>query len=205
MPPRTPLLFPGQYFAETDDPLPLALGVFALSLLTSIIVASSVIALIGTRWQYASDPFVLFEAVIHVLFTIVINLGSRLFIVAAVLYVLSGALWKNGNIVATFAVACWSYAPNAIAQLVTLALVTAEGATTNTFTNLEPAELATGTEFLSQTSSTLINVVLPLTVVLWSVYILTQGVDAANEDVPFAGAFGAALIVGCGVLLLEFV
>ncbi|ELY95414.1 hypothetical protein [Natrialba taiwanensis] len=87
----------------------------------------------------------------------------------------------------------------------TLALVTAEGTTTNTFTDLEPAELATGTEFLSQTSSTLSNVVLPLAVVLWSVYILTQGVDAANEDVPFAGAFGAALIVGCGVLLFEFV
>lgn len=202
MAPRTPLFRPKAYFESRGSTLTPALGVFALYVVGSIVLTYALADLLLAQVDDAPAEF---EAALNsvmgtmVVFLVIIAIVALL-LVAAIMHYLSGD-GESGSFGDAVAVAGWAYAPNLLALPVKYADARRyfEGLS---FDGSDPAVLATQLETVDE-STTAVSTVLTLLVVAWSVFILAKGA-AGTHDTVVDDTIGPALLIGVGVLVMEF-
>lgn len=204
MPPRTPLLDPGTYFETHPDPISAGLGVFAAYLIGSIVLAYGLIRLLLARTEDIPSEAVdlMFNLFWGVAFwTIPVSIIA-LFVVAGVMHFWVRNDAQFGSFGGALAVAAWSYAPEAIAAVVNFVVVVGT-VSQRTFDASDPEVFAAQVEAV-QAGIGPLRFIMPLLIVIWSIYILAWGIEASH-DVSRAETLTPAILIGLGSLLLQLI
>lgn len=207
MAPYTPLRSPSRYFSDSrHDPLLTGLGVFIAYVIAQIAtVVSLFYVIVGQvanappEFDRAVDPFAS-DILLSTIVFLVFSLGIGLFVVAAVMHYLSRTHGAVGTFGDALAVAGWAYAPNLLFYLPLQYLHARYSVEQQTFDGSDPQTLQREFEALQIDGGGAIPLFLLAITVVWSVYILANGI-AATHEVDTSDAFRPAAIVGIGAFL----
>ena len=201
MPPRHPLVVPQRYFETHTDPFMPALAIFALHVAGSIALIYATVNLFLSRVH--DIPPGTEAAVFEVLGTItIVYIGieiASLLIVAGIMHVLVGSD-ATGSYRDAVAVAGWAYAPDIVLLPFGYLRAWVE-LRDRTFDGADASALAAEIESLDDPTG-LLDFILLLLFVGWSVYILARG-TAATHDVEVGRTIGPALLVGFGAVVFR--
>ena len=202
--PSTPLLYPTTYFEQEPNPLPSGLMIFVLTAVGSTILLFAYLQLLIDQTE--NLPSGVTQSVYALLgTTVVITMVVAvisLVVVAAIMHYVIGGSDTAGSFRAAIAVAGWSYAPDLLALPLNYA-ITRYYLSDMTFDGSDLQELAAEMEALDGTLG-ILDIVLAIGVVSWSVYILAKG-TAGTHDVSVSDTIIPALIIGIGSLLFRLI
>lgn len=203
MSPRHPLLDPQGYFDAYADPFNPALAIFALYVTGPMAVLYATVNPFLSRVR--DIPPGAEAAVFDVLGTItVFYIGIEIVslqIVAGIMHILVGSD-ATGSYRDAVAVVGWAYAPDIISLPFGYLRAWVE-LRDRTFDGTDAGALAAEIEAIDDPTG-LLDVVLLLFFVAWSVYILARG-TAATHDVEVGRTIGPVLLVGFGAILFRMV
>lgn len=200
--PSTPLISPYTYFKTHDNPLAIGLLVFAVSLVGTILLVVANIQLVLAQTEDLPSEAVqvinsvLGMTVIALLFVAVFSL----LLVAAIMHYGSGGSETDGTLLSAVGVAGWSYAPDLLALPIDY-LLTRYYIRDMTFDGSDAQTFAAELEALDGTLG-LLDGLLALGIVVWSVYILAKG-TAGTHDLSVEDTIVPALVIGIGSLLFR--
>lgn len=201
MPPRTPLRYPFEYFDTPRDPLLPGLGVFVAYVLTEFIavvwLAFWVLGRAENLPRQAHDAMWDIIPPLFIGYLIVVTIAIT--VVTLVMHYWSSGD-KDGTIAQTLAVVGWSYAPNLIAVLASVAWLRYD-LRGLTLQGEDPAVLQEELSRIGQDIAGVADLGIAIVVVVWSIFILTYGV-AAIQDIDPSDTWPPALIIGIGSIVL---
>lgn len=202
MSPRTPLLTPQEYFDSENYPLPVGLGVWGAHVIGTMVFFFLIVRLLLARVENlpgggARDAY---GAMVPFLGLLIIVAIISLLLVAAIMHFMSNYAGGHGSYADAIAVAGWSYAPELLSYPVSY-LVTWLQLRGETFDATEPEQFVAEVQALVDATA-LVDMLIALLVVGWSVYILAKG-TAATHDVPVDKTIWPAVIIGIGAFLLR--
>lgn len=203
MAPLVPLVRPTEYFEEHPDPLDIGIGVFACSLVGTVVVFVTLVNVLQGQVQDATPEFV--EQVYDELWTPLL-LAKAVLILA---FLAAGVIMHyghprvetDGSLRDALAVAGWAHAPFVL-ELPIAHLLYRRRASGTTIVDTTPEQVIELAWSIEDPTS-LPDVLLAIVVVGWSVIILAAG-TAATHDVDVRRTVGPALLVGLGFLVLRF-
>ena len=199
MPPRTPLIYPKEYFESRTNYVRPGLGAFLLYAIGSIAFVFLIVRLVIARAEDLPDGTateaynLLWESVALLFFGMVIGL----LVVAAIMHFLGGWGSREGRFGDSVAVAGWAYIPDLLAAAVIYVLFWFRTRDT-TFDGSDPEALAADLDTVEFVGAP--EAVVMIAAIAWSVYILAKG-TSATHDVELAATLGPALLIGIGALV----
>lgn len=201
VPPSHPLIDPASYFEHKRDPLTAGLLVFAAHIVAVMAFVYWVVTAVFDAIENPPSGLerALSDMVPTLLFFVILSALIAYAVVAAIMHYGSGGSGTSGTFGDAAAVAGWAYAPNLLAT--PLQYLTARRYLDSlSLTASDPEALQAQIE-AAQTAPGAIGLAIQVGIVLWSVYILAQGVSATH-DVDVETAAVPAVVIGIGALLL---